>query len=148
MSAGRELSPEAAAVVRACERLVSDLRYTDYASSARISISDLKETLPALETVLMEMRHAEMLAAVAAAAGTALTHEWAVTDAIRCPRCSLTAVDHALPRGTVPECGAEPCPLGHGHLVVSMAAGNGGMRCTYCTTVYPATASEPVGGAQ
>lgn len=148
MSADRELSPAAAAVVQACERLVSDLRYTSSAAIARNSISDLKEALPALETALAETRHAEMLAAVAAAAGAALTHEWVVTNAIRCPRCSLTAGDAALARGAVPECGSGvSCTLSGGHFVV-IGDGTGSMRCTYCKMVYPVTASEPVGGAR
>jgi hypothetical protein len=141
MTATYDLHPEAVAVVQACEKLVDDLRYASYASGARMSISDLKAALPALETVLAEMRHTERLAAVAAAAGAALTHEWVVADSIKCERCNLSVVDHALPIGAVPECGSEgPCaPGARGHLVVSADA-DGGMYCTYCRTVWQPTA--------
>lgn len=150
MTATRELGPEAAAVVQACELLIDNLRHASYAAGARCAVSDLKEALPALDTVLAEKRHAERLAAVAAAVGAALTHEWVVGNSIQCGRCDLTAVDHALTRGAVPECGSgEPCTLGTGHVVV-MDDGNGGMRCTYCKTVYPATATAEIaaGGAR
>jgi hypothetical protein len=150
MTDDTELGPEALAAIDECERLIGRLRYGS-TSGAQSAIDRLKAAFPALEKVLEETRQHEIQAAVAAAAGAAATHTWRITKtSVECTSCHLGTVDHVLRMGALPECGSgEPCAsFTSGHLVL-MGDDDTSRRCTYCKTVFPATAgAECVGGAR
>lgn len=136
---------EAVAVIKLCDRLTDRLRFGG-SSGALSAVEQLRKAFPALVKALRAARKLEMEIAVAAAVGAALTHMWKVRkEGIDCARCGLGTVDSVLQLGALPECDPESgcCSFSRRHLIVMDGDVPGSRRCTYCQTVYLATA--PVG---
>lgn len=147
MSDTSAFGPEALTVIDECERLIGRLRHGSTAG-AQTAIDRLKAAFPALEKLLEETRLHELQAAVAAAAGAgagagaAATHTWRITaSGVDCTTCHLGTVGHVLRMGALPECGSgDQCAsFAGGHLVL-MGDDDTSRRCTYCKTVWQATA--------
>ncbi len=127
-------------VMKFVEQLAFCLRH-DSPAGALTAIDRIEESLPALRETLQEQYRQKKEAAVAAASGNSLTHDWVVTESgINCLRCHLTTIGEIVVLGALPECGPSDCP----HLVI-MGDDDTSRRCTYCKTAYPATAGTREG---
>lgn len=143
-----DMTPEAKAVFYACHSLIREIETGNldrHPSLVLHQIEEMLEALPALQQVAERLYCEQTTAEVAAAAGAAATHVWAVrgVTSAECGRCGIAAVAYLLPRGAVPVCGEQGtcAPWSTGHVLYGHE--NGGSHCPYCKTEYPATATEP-----
>jgi hypothetical protein len=142
------MTPEAQAVLYACHSLIREIETPGNLERPSLVLREIEkmlEVLPALQQAAEQLYLEQTEAEVAAAAGAAATHDWAVDGAAgaECGRRCISAVAYLLPRGAVPVCGEQGdcAPWSSGHSLYGRPGG--GSYCAYCKTEYPVTATEP-----